>query len=231
MLTIAILAGGLATRLRPITETIPKALIEVAGKPFIDYQLTYLSKQGIKKVVLCVGYLGSLIQEYVGTGFQYSLDVEYSFDGDQLLGTGGALKKASDKLGKDFFVQYGDSFLPINYKLVYEAYLREQKPALLTIYKNDNKFDRSNVCYQNQRLTEYNKNILKPEMNYIDYGLSILNSSVIEKFSVSNKFDLSDVYNELSLDNLLAGYVTQERFYEIGSHQGIKETENYFSNN
>jgi len=127
MFSIAIIAGGLATRLRPITENIPKSLIEFSGKPFIFYQLEYLYKQGIKKVVLCIGHLGKIIQEKVGDGRYFNLDIKYSFDGDFPLGTGGSIKKALPMLDKNFFVLYGDSFLPINFNSVKEFYLQKKK--------------------------------------------------------------------------------------------------------
>ena len=157
MLPVAILAGGLATRLRPITQTIPKALIEVAGKPFIDHQLRYLKKQGIRQVVLCIGYLGEMIQEVVGDGSAFGLHVTYSPDGRVLLGTGGALRQALPVLGEDFFVLYGDSYLPVNFLAVQEAYKASKKPALMTVLLNGDRWDKSNVVFEGGRLVEYNK--------------------------------------------------------------------------
>ena len=156
MLPVAILAGGLATRLRPITQTIPKALIEVAGKPFIHHQLDYLKKQGIEQVVLCIGYLGEMIQEVVGDGSTFGLRVIYSPDGPVLLGTGGALRQALPMLGEDFFVLYGDSYLPVDFRAVQEAYLASHQPALMTVLKNGDRWDKSNVLFDQGRLVEYN---------------------------------------------------------------------------
>ena len=229
MLPVAILAGGLATRLRPITETIPKALIEIAGEPFIFHQLRYLHKQGLTSVVLCIGYLGEMIQELVGDGSHFGVQVSYSFDGPKLLGTGGAIKAAMPLLGNNFFIFYGDSFLPIDFKAVEKAYLSSNKLGLMTVLKNENQWDKSNVIYQNDSLIEYNKEEIKPNMNYIDYGLGILNSDVFHAYPVEESFDLSKVYNQLSLNKQLYGYEVFERFYEIGSHQGILETEEYLT--
>ena len=227
MLPVAILAGGLATRLRPITETIPKALIQIAGEPFIFHQLRYLHQQGVASVVLCIGYLGEMIQDIVGNGSQFGVQVSYSFDGPKLLGTGGAIKAAIPLLGNNFFIFYGDSYLPIDFKSVAKAYFLSNKLGLMTVLKNENQWDKSNVIYQNDSLIEYNKEETKPHMNYIDYGLGILNSGVFNTYPTEESFDLSKVYNHLSLNKQLYGFEVFERFYEIGSHQGILETEEY----
>ena len=160
MLPVAILTGGLASRLRPITQTIPKALIEVAGKPFIDHQLEYLRKQGVTSVVLCIGYLGEMIQEIVGDGSRWNLQVRYSRDGSVLLGTGGALKQALPMLGEQFFILYGDSYLPIDFAKVQTAYIDSGQLGLMTVLRNQNLWDRSNVEFENGQLIEYNKKLI-----------------------------------------------------------------------
>lgn len=228
MFSVAILAGGLATRLRPITETIPKALVDVSGKPFIVRQLSYLREQGISHVVLCIGYLGDMVREVVGSGDSFGLEVSYSEDGPNLLGTGGALAKAIPVLGDDFFVLYGDSFLPVNFSAVQDAYEKSKQPALMTVLKNQNQWDKSNVLFVDGRLHEYNKRTPRAEMTYIDYGLGVVSASVLKQRSVAQSFDLADVYQDLSLQGQLAGLEVYERFYEIGSHTGLKETEDYF---
>jgi NDP-sugar pyrophosphorylase family protein len=228
MFPVAILAGGLATRLRPITETIPKALVDVAGKPFIVRQLNYLRQQGISHVVLCIGYLGEMVQEAVGSGENFGLEVSYSDDGPFLLGTGGALLKAIPHLGGDFFVLYGDSFLPVNFLAAQRAYEGSGQHALMTVLKNQNQWDKSNVLFVNGQLLEYNKRAPRPEMAYIDYGLGVVSASVLSDRPVDQSFDLADIYQDLSLHGQLAGLEVHERFYEIGSHAGLKETEEYF---
>lgn len=228
MLPVAILAGGLATRLRPITEKIPKSLVPVAGKPFICHQLNYLREQGLEKVVLCIGYLGEMIQEVVGNGENFGLSVNYSLDGSVLLGTGGALKQALPLLGDEFFVLYGDSFLPIDFSAVENFFLSCNKPALMTILRNANQWDKSNVIFRNGTLEEYNKSIYRTDMEFIDYGLGILSKSVLDKYPIAQPFDLADVYHSLSTEGNLLGYQVHERFYEIGSTVGLQETETYF---
>lgn len=228
MLPVAILAGGLATRLRPITETIPKALVDVAGKPFIARQLGYLREQGISQVVLCIGYLGEAIREVVGSGESFGLKVSYSEDGPELLGTGGALTKALPLLGEQFFVLYGDSFLPVSFSAVQEAYEKSGRPALMTVLKNQNQWDKSNVLFVDDQLLEYNKLAPRKEMTYIDYGLGVVSASVLKQRTVGRSFDLAGVYQDLSLQGQLVGLEMYERFYEIGSHTGLREAEEYF---
>lgn len=228
LFSVVILAGGLATRLRPITETIPKALVDVAGKSFIARQLEYLHAQGVRDVVLCVGYLGEMIQDVVGTGENFGLQVRYSFDGSELLGTGGALKKALPMLDASFFVLYGDSYLPVDFSAVQNAYVQSCQPALMTVLNNSGRWDKSNVLYVDGQLVEYNKRAPRPEMEYIDYGLGLVSTNVFDMYPIGSPFDLADVYKDLSIKGQLAGLEVHQRFYEIGSHGGLKEAEEYF---
>jgi NDP-sugar pyrophosphorylase family protein len=229
MFPVAILAGGMATRLGSITEKIPKALIEVAGKPFIGRQLDYLRGQGIKKAVVCIGHLGEQIEVVIGNGTAFGMEVRYSHDGPVLLGTGGALKQALPLLGERFFVLYGDAFLPCDFVRVQQAFIESGQPALMTVFRNHNQWDKSNVLFRNGRLVEYNKRAPRPEMEHIDYGLGILSAGVLDVGSAGRPFDLADVYHRLSLAGRLAGHEVSERFFEIGSPSGVKDAEEYFS--
>ena len=157
MYTVAILAGGLASRMLPLTEKMPKSLLSVNGKPFIHWQLDYLSKQGIDKVVICTGFLGEQIEDSVGDGKKFGLEVGYSNDGPSLLGTGGSLKQALPYLGEHFFVLYGDSFLPINFHAVQLFYESIGESALMTVFKNNGQWDKSNVHYEKDQIILYNK--------------------------------------------------------------------------
>ena len=232
LLPVLILAGGLATRLRPITETIPKSLVEVAGEPFICRQLRYLKSQGVQTVVICIGYFGEMIMDVVRDGNAFGLNVIYSPDGPKLLGTGGAIRQALEnfprELGQAFFVLYGDSYLPIELASIQEVFQMSNKPALMTVLKNQNQWDKSNVVFDGKFLLEYNKSKLRPEMAYIDYGLSILSASMLEHYVLGEVFDLAELFQKLSILGQLTGYEVFERFYEIGSHVGLKETEEYF---
>jgi len=228
MMSVAILVGGLATRLRPLTNSIPKALVPVAGKPFLLHQLEYLCSQDVCHVVLCTGYRAGEIEEVVGNGSAWGLKVEYSEDGETLLGTGGAIVKALPLLGPEFFVLYGDSFLPVSFAEVGSQWRRSKQPALMTIYRNEGQWDVSNVCFESSIVTEYNKEEPHPEMNFIDYGLGVLSAEAFAGHRDSTPFDLADLYHDLSLDGKLAGMEVYERFYEIGSPQGLAQAEAYF---
>jgi NDP-sugar pyrophosphorylase family protein len=224
-LPVAILAGGLATRLRPLTETIPKALIEVAGAPFVDHQLGLLKRNGYRDVVLCVGYLGEMLQRHVGNGARFGLNVRYVEDGLTLLGTGGALRKAAPLLGEAFAVLYGDSYLPVDYARVEASFRDCGRPALMTVYRNQDLYDRSNVVFRDGVVVLYDKSCRTPEMKYIDYGLSVIQRSVLEGYP--ERFDLASVFTALSRAGKLAGFEVTQRFFEIGSPAGLVEAENY----
>ena len=227
-LPVAILAGGLASRLRPITETIPKALVEVAGKPFILRQLDYLRGQGVSRVVLCVGFLGEQIEAVVGDGAACGLSVSYSQDWPTLMGPGGALRQALPLLDSQFLVLYGDSYLPIDFASVERAFLNSGKPALMTVQRNADQWDKSNVLFEDNAIVEYNKRAPTPSMRHIDYGLGAISAQVLADENTTGPFDLADIYHRLSLSGQLAGYEVHERFYEIGSHQGLAEAANFF---
>lgn len=220
---VAILAGGLATRLRPMTETIPKALISVAGQPFLTHQLRLLRKGGIRKVVLCLGYRGEMIEQEFGEGSRAGMELSYSFDGPELLGTGGALKKALPLLGTHFFVLYGDSYLPIDYAAPARSFLASGKQGLMTVFRNEGRWDTSNVWFQHGTIRSYSKKDRTPEMQHIDYGLGILSSKALEPWADGKPFDLADVYRDLISRNELAGFEVAQRFYEIGSPEGLAE--------
>jgi NDP-sugar pyrophosphorylase family protein len=222
---VAILAGGFATRLRPITEKIPKSLISVAGKPFLAHQLELLRSCGLCRVVLCVGHLGEMIQRDFGDGSQFGVRIDYSFDGPKLLGTGGAIKRALPLLGGEFFVLYGDSYLPVEYRPVAEFFRRGGKPGCMTVYRNEGRHDTSNVVFRNGQITVYDKKNRTPGMQHIDYGLSLFKSTAFDSFPADKPFDLAEVMGKLVRERQLAGYEVNERFYEIGSLAGLAELE------
>ncbi len=221
---IAILAGGLATRLRPITEKIPKSLVPVAGEPFLAHQLRLLHARGIRRAVLCIGYLGEMIQHDFGNE-AFGVKLEYSFDGEKLLGTGGAIKRALPKLGDEFFVLYGDSYLPIDYAPVAEFFQSSGKLGCMTVYRNEGKFDTSNVIFRDGEIAVYDKKLKSPEMRHIDYGLSLFKASVFDAYAADQVFDLAEVMGKLVREKQLAGYEVRERFYEMGSPVGLAELE------
>lgn len=222
-LPVAILAGGLATRLRPLTETIPKILVDIGGEPFLDHQLRLLKAMGAERVVLCLGYLGEMVRDYCGDGSRYGLRVEYSFDGPQLRGTAGALRQALPALGGRFLVLYGDSYLPCDYAAVERAFLESGKLGLMTVYRNEGRWDTSNVEFAGGRLIAYDKKNRTERMQYIDYGLGVLDRAALDRPGD----DLAQIYGDLVAEGQLAGYEVRQRFYEIGSFAGIQELTEY----
>ena len=226
-LPVAILAGGLATRLGELTAQRPKALLEIAGHPFLHHQLNLLRGAGLRKIVLCVGHFGEMIRDRFGDGSAYGVELLYSFDGPTLLGTGGALKQAIQLLGPEFYVLYGDSYLPIDYLAIEEAHRRAVQPGLMTVYHNEGRLEPSNVEFRDGAIIRYDKINRTPEMRHIDYGLGILSVSAFHGFRDGLKFDLAEVYQNLIQHQALAGYEVKDRFYEIGSRSGIADLTEY----
>jgi NDP-sugar pyrophosphorylase family protein len=227
MLPVAILAGGLATRLRPRTDSIPKALVEIAGEPFLAHQLRLLRRSSIQQVTLCVGYRGEQIQQYAGDGRSFDLHINYSFDGPQLLGTAGALRRALPLLGEAFFVLYGDSYLPCDLHPIERAFLTSRKLGLMTVFHNKNQWDRSNVEFSGGEILDYNKSGPNDHMRHIDYGLGAFHRAVFETPLCDTPCDLAAVYQGLLQRGELAAFEASERFYEIGSPEGIHLLEEY----
>jgi NDP-sugar pyrophosphorylase family protein len=220
---VAILAGGLATRLKPITEKVPKLLVEVAGEPFFTHQIRLLRKCGLTRIVLCVGYLGERIVEAYGDGSKWGVRISYSFDGPSLLGTGGALIGALPLLGGAFYVMYGDSYLPIDYTAVGRAFAASGRLGLMTVYENRGKYDSSNVRFSRGEIEAYDKKAKLPDMRHIDYGLGVFRAEAFNGFPRKEPLDLAEVQSSLLARGQLAGFEVSTRFYEIGSHEGLEE--------
>ena len=230
ILPIVVLAGGLATRLRPITEKIPKSLIVVNDIPFVLHQLNLFQQNEINHVHFCLGHLGKMVENVVEESiFSKTMKITYSYDGEKLLGTGGAIKKPLPFLPDAFFVTYGDSFLDIDYQSIKSRFFESvyEDCGLMTVYKNSNQFDTSNVIFENSRIILYSKKQLTDKMDYIDYGLGILRKSHFNAYPDETSFDLSDIYEKLSVNGELIGYESLERFYEIGSVKGIEDLSIY----
>ena len=224
LIPAVILAGGLATRLRPITERVPKALIEVAGKPFLWHQLVLLRKHGIRHVVLCVGYLGEKIRDLFGDGADLGIRIDYSFDGPTLLGTAGAIRQALELLPEAFFVLYGDSYLTCDYEAIQTAFQHNGLPGLMTVYRNEGLYDTSNVEFDGARILKYDKRDRTANMRHIDYGLGVFDRRVFETLPAGCVYDLAAIYQKLLISGDLAAFEVKERFYEIGSISGLQET-------
>jgi len=227
MPAVAILVGGYGRRLYPLTKSVPKAMLQVAGKPFIAHQLALLKKNGIERVVICSSYLSKQIEDFVGDGKEYGLSASFSVDGEKLLGTGGAIRKALPLLGDVFFIMYGDSYLIIDFRSISDFFLSQNKKGLMTVLRNRDAWDKSNVAFKNGKITNYDKKEKTKDMEYIDYGLSMLRKSAFDQIANKEVFDLAEVYKYLIEKEQMIGFEVKSRFYEIGSAQGLAETEEY----
>jgi N-acetyl-alpha-D-muramate 1-phosphate uridylyltransferase len=223
LLPVCVLAGGLGTRLGEAVRDTPKPLLEVAGKPFIFHQLELLRSHGARRIVLCVGYLGERIEAAVGDGARLGLHVTYSYDGPEPLGTGGAVRQALPQLGEAFMVLYGDTFLRVDYPEVQRAFEASELPGLMTVLRNDGRWEASNAIYADGRVLRHDKHRPTPDMRWIDYGLGVLRAEALD-FAAGDP-DLAGTYAELARRGLLAGYEASERFYEIGTSESLLETD------
>jgi NDP-sugar pyrophosphorylase family protein len=230
-----ILAGGLATRMRPLTDERPKALLPVAGRPFVDHQLDWLARHGVTHAVLSIGYRGEMLRAHVGDGARFGLDVSYVDEGTDLRGTAGALRLAlaEGALEEAFLVTYGDSFLPVDFADVWGRFRRSGRPALMTVFRNEGRWDTSNVIFEpagdagEGLVVLYDKKrATRPaaDFAYIDYGLTALERRLVEtEVPAAGKADLADLFHALSARGQLAGLEVRERFHEIGSPEGLEE--------
>lgn len=225
----AILAGGLATRMRPLTETVPKAMLEVAGRPFAHWQLRWLATQGVTDVVYCIAHLGEQLRAYVGDGSAWGLRVRYADEGPHLRGTAGALAGAAriGLLEDRFLVLYGDSYLDIDVAALWRAFRSSGRPMLLSVYRNEGRFDRSNVRFADATVFRYDKTVPDPAaagMHHIDYGLTALErAALLERVpDDAQPHDLADLQHAFSVEGRLAGFEATARFYEIGSPDGLE---------
>jgi NDP-sugar pyrophosphorylase family protein len=221
----AIIAGGLGTRLGALTKDVPKPLVPVVGRPFLDHQLRLLRAGGVDQVVLCIGHLGEQIQDFVGDGSRWGLEVAYSLDGPVLLGTGGSLKKAAPLLEERFLLTWGDSYLEIEHRRVWRAFLASGLPAMMVVWRNRGAKEPSNVRLAGERVADYDKWSPGPEFDCIDYGLSALNREVLAAIPEGEPFAIEEVFRGLARRGELGAYVVEQAFMEIGSPAGLAELE------
>jgi len=228
---VLISCGGLATRLRPLTKKIPKSMVEIEGKPFLEHQLNLLKKNGLKDIVLSIGFKGNQIKKYFATGKKFGVKIKYNPDGKKLLGTGGAIKKAEKLLNDAFLVIYGDSYLPFDFQKAINYFNRFQKLGLMTVFKNANRYEPSNVEVQGNLVKSYSKKRKTKKMLYIDYGVSIFKKEVLKNFPADTAFDLSLIHKDLIKKKQLLAFPVKQRFYQIGSFDGLEEFRQYLKNN
>jgi len=220
---IVILAGGLGTRLHPFTYELPKALIPIHDKPFLHHQIDLLKGNGIRDIVVCVGHLGDQVKDYFGDGRWLGVHITYSEEEGELLGTAGALKNAEPLLDDEFFLTYGDSYQMLDYAEVMSYFRRFSKLGLMVVYRNANRYGRSNVSVGGGLVTAYDKEGRTPGMVYINYGLSVLRRGALAFIPPGQPFSQEDFYQMLIDRRELLAYETKQRFYEIGSPRGLEE--------
>lgn len=227
---MVILCGGLATRLGSLSKTIPKSMMLIDGKPFLEYQIENLKKNSIKDIILCVGHLSEKIESYFGDGNKFDIDIKYSYDGEKLLGPMGAVKNAESLLDDIFFIMYGDSYLSLDFKKVHSFFINESKLGLMVVYKNYDKFDKSNLIVKNNIVSVYGENNRTKEMIYIDYGTSILRKKSLELIPKNTYFSTGQFFIKLIEKNELLAYEADKRFYHIGNPESLRELRNYIKN-
>lgn len=230
MTQIVVLAGGKATRLYPLTKDLPKSLIPINGTPFILHQINLFKNNNISEIVLCIGTFSEKIMEYLGDGSRFGVSIKYSVEHpSHLLGTLGALRKAYDLLNEHFFVIWGDSYLETDYSKVLNTFLKSGKLGLMTAYKNENKIETSNMSVKDNMVIDYDKRQNR-NFEYVDYGLSIFKKNVLNFFQEDQNLDLTELNIKLISQNQLAAFVVRDRYYEVGSFQGISELEDHLRN-
>jgi N-acetyl-alpha-D-muramate 1-phosphate uridylyltransferase len=224
---VLILAGGLGTRVKALTRDLPKSLIPINGQPFVSYQLRLLADRGVRDVVLCVGYGNEPLRQYVEDGSKFGLNVQYCYDGDQLLGTGGAVQKAAGMVGSPFAMIYGDSYLDVDFDPIYRTFIQSGKKALMTVYRNENQLIPSNLLFENGLIVAYEKKQPLPTMKHCDFGLSFFHCGAFA--GTQPPFDLSIVIEKLIAEKQLAGFESAQRFFEVGSEQGVQDLEHHLN--
>jgi len=224
---IAILCGGLATRLGKLAKNTPKSMIDIHGKPFLEYQINSIKKHDIKNIILCVGHLSEKIEQYFGNGSKFGVKIRYSYDGDKPLGPIGALKNAEPLLNDEFFIMYGDSYLSVDFQKVYKFFTKNNKPACMVVYKNQDKYDKSNLIIKNKLAVGYGKKDRNKDMIYIDYGTSILNKTTLDLVPKNKMFSTGDFFSKLIKRNEILAFEATERFYHIGNPESLEEFRRY----
>ncbi len=219
---VAIFAGGLATRLGDLTRNRPKSLVQIQGKPFLEYQLEFLKRGRVEDVVLCIGNMGEQIERYLGDGRKYGVNIKYSRE-SKLLGTAGALKNAQALLDDPFFTMYGDSFLSLDFNRVISYFRSWDKLALMTVYKNYDRYDRSNTEVEGNLVKKFSKKERTNDMVYIEYGVDVFRKEVLNMIPANEPYSLDDLFPRLIEQQELLAFEVNERFYEIGSPRGLKE--------
>lgn len=226
---VVILAGGLATRLGELTRKIPKSMVGVEGKPFLEHQLALLKRNKVGDVVLCLGHLGEQIEAYFGDGHRFGINIRYSYERQGLLGTAGALKNAEGLLEDTFYTMYGDSYLFLDFAGVMAYFRQQAKLALMTVHRNYDRYERSNTVVEGSLVKYYSKKEKTPGMTYIEYGANIFRKETLRLVPADQPYSLEELVHRLIGKRELLAYEVKERFYQIGSAEGLAEFKEYIS--
>lgn len=229
MLPLIILAGGLGTRLKPFSDTFPKSLVPVLNQPFVLHQLALLKKNNISEIIFCIGHHGQQIETLLGKGESFNLSISYHYDGDTLLGTAGSLRRIYTHLPDTFFLLYGDAYLPCDYTTIGNQFLNSHHLAQMTVFHNTNLGDKSNVLFDKNTILSYNKSTPHPLAEHIDYGLGLFRKEAFSDLPYNQPYDLATLYQTLLEKNQLGAFEVFERFYEVGSWNGIRDLEHYLT--
>jgi NDP-sugar pyrophosphorylase family protein len=227
---MVIICGGLATRLGALAKNIPKSMMEIEDKPFLWYQIENLKKQNIKDIVLCVGHLSEQIEKYFGDGKSFGVNISYSYDKEKPLGPIGAVKNAESMLDNEFFIIYGDSYLSVDFQDVIEYFKKYDYPALMVVYKNNDKFDKSNLIIKDNLVVGYGEKDKSKEMIYIDYGTSLLTKKSLEIVPKNEFFSTGQFFSKLIENKNLLSYEVNKRFYHIGDPDSLEEIRLFIKN-
>jgi len=220
------MCGGLATRLKKLSENTPKSMIKIKGKTFLEYQIEQLKKYDFTNIVLCVGHLSEQIEEYFGNGSNFGVDITYSYDGEKPLGPIGSIKNAENLLENVFFTLYGDSYVFVDYQKLYNVFIKRKENAMMTVFQNFDKYDKSNIIVKNNYIIRYNKEKTK-DMTYIDYGVSIFRKKILDIIPENTFYSTKDLYTKLVEKNDLLAYKVDKRFYHIGNPEALEEFKKY----
>lgn len=227
-----IIAGGLATRLRPLTNDIPKSLISIEGKPFLQHQIELLNRYDVKEIVLCMGYMGKKIEDYFGNGNKFGARIIYSYEKEKLLGTGGALKLAEPYLVERFFLIWGDSYVRLNYKEMYDFHIKNSSDfdVTIAIFYNIRNYDKSNIIYERGKIKKYEKNS-KDEMKYIDAGIMVINKKILKRIPSGKVFQIENLFSRLAKEGKMKPFLIKKRYYEIGALKGLNQFTKFVKRN
>jgi NDP-sugar pyrophosphorylase family protein len=228
-LQAVILAGGLGTRLGRLTRTVPKPMLPVDGRPFLEYEIELLRKNGIGDIVLCVGHLGEAIEDHFGDGREFGVSIRYAYDRKKLLGPAGALKRAEPLLDDSFFVTYGDAYLRADYRMIMSRLRQSGALGLMTVYRNNDRHGRSDIVVKEGRVVLYDKKNRAEGMVWINFGVSALRRRALDAIPPGRPCGEEEFYGKLIALRELISYPVRRRFYEIGTPIALREFERFIS--